>query len=497
MAPSSGHWRRRIGITLALVVVGIATWVLPAVYDNRYNPETKNGGAAAVAAVIPADPSWHPIPSAEQDQTYLEQTRLNATHPGLAVDGRDGYLFLGDEFQANFAQAMGRRYYSRDEVQQTVDAVKFRNTWLADQGIASEFFVVPAKWSVYADKMPGWTDGQIMPHVLDQLITADPDSFFDLRPALTAGRSTADTYSALNSHWTQYGAFVGFQAIIDRLETDSPDLGALSVPTLAGVTTENTHNEFAGITGAPGPNNWTQPQFSNPPGLFTVITSDGSRSTVPGDTLIDITQMPVQTESTKAGNDQRALILTDSATTSLTPYFAQAFGSTMMIRHWMDDPAQAPNLPALVENYQPDVVITLLSERNLNLITPDAGNWLAAVAYNSGTQPPLGSWATGEAASSLTVSQSDLGSPITISTPQPPPAGALAIELDLQTDGAGTLTVSGTAESGAFSRPLRVSVGENILFAQVPAGLAGPLMIERTSGQGSWTLTGTTIVALP
>jgi hypothetical protein len=412
------------------------------------------------------------------------------------VDGGDGYEFLGDEFQANFAQAMGRRYYSRDEVQQTVDAVKSRNAWLANRNIASEFFVVPAKWSIYSDKLPAWTDGQILPHVLDQLITADPAAFMDLRPPLVAARSTGDTYSALNSHWTEYGAFVGFQAIIDHLEANHPDLGGLPVPTLVGVTKVDSNNEFAGITGAPGPNNWTTPDFSTEPAPYTLITADGNRTTVPGDTLIDITQMPVQTENAAAGNDHRALILADSATTYLSPYFAAAFGNTMMIRHWMDDPAKAPNLPALVNSYQPDVVITLLSERNLNVITPDAGNWLAAVAYDSGTQPPVGSWTSAAPATGLSVDKSDLASPITVSTTQPP-AGQLAIKLGIQTDGAGTLTVNGTAESGAFSRSLRVAVGTNVLFAQIPAGLAGPLTLTRSAGDGTWTATEITAVALP
>jgi len=92
VAANNGRWRRRIGVTAALLVVGVATWVLPAVYDVRYNPETKNGGAPAAAAEIaPQDPDWHPIPTAEQDQTYLEQTQRGAAHPGLAVDGRDGW----------------------------------------------------------------------------------------------------------------------------------------------------------------------------------------------------------------------------------------------------------------------------------------------------------------------------------------------------------------------------------------------------------------------
>ena len=141
-------------------------------------------------------------------------------------------------------------------------------------------------------------------------------------------------------------------------------------------------------------------------------------------------------------------------------------------------------------------MITLLSERNLNVITPDAGNWLAAVAYDSGTQPPVGNWTSGASENGLSVSQSDLGSPITVSTTQPP-AGQLAIKLGIQTDGAGTLTVNGTAESGAFSRSLRVAVGTNVLFAQIPAGLAGPLTLTRSAGDGTWTATEITAVALP
>ena len=329
------HWVVGVVGVLAFVLVA---WVFPAVYHDRYDPATKAGATPAVVD----DPAWHPVPTPEQDQVYLQQTRTSAAHPGAAVEGRDGFLFLGDDYMANFAQAMGRRYYSREEVQTTVDAEKNRDAWLAKRGIASEFFVVPAKWSIYPDKLPAWTDGQVLPHVLDQLVTADAASFPDLRPALKQARSTADTYSKLNSHWTQYGAYVGFQAIAARLQKDHPEVGQLAVPTLSGTTTVDANNEFAAITGAPGPNNWTQPTFAQPLPSYTVVKPDGSRTTVPGTQLLDITQMPLQTESSAAGNNHRALILADSATTSLSPYLAHAFGTTMMVRHWMDVPTQAP-----------------------------------------------------------------------------------------------------------------------------------------------------------
>lgn len=497
-------------VTLLLVVV---TWVLPAIYHARYDPLTRDDGAlaagrtatdgataggdpAAAAPAVAADPAWHPIPTAEQDQIYLEQTTTAAPHPGLAVEGKDGYLFLGDDFQANFAQAMGRRFYSREEVESTVTAVSGSNKWLANRGIAAEFVVVPATWSVYSDKMPEWTDGQVMPRVLDQLIAADPKSFPDLRPPLVAARATADTYPRLNSHWTPFGAFIGLQSVVSRLLADHPDVGDVTLPTVAGTTTTDSNNEFAGITGAAGPNNWVTPEFTAPLPEYAVIDSAGGRTTVPGDHMLDITQWPLQTENPAAENNHRALIVADSATTFMSPYLAAAFGNTMLVRHWVYDPEQSPNLPALVENYRPDVVINLVSERNLNLVTPDAGAWQAAVAYDSGTQPPVARWGSGDADTTLSVSQSDLGTPV-IASLSALTASALAIKMDMQTDGVGTLTVRGTAESGAFSRSLRVAAGHNVLFAEIPAGLAGPITIERTAGQGTWTANEITAVAVP
>jgi hypothetical protein len=525
VASSNRRLLRRVAVGVALLVVIVAAWVLPAVYHARYDPATHSDGAgpaattagagpaattagagsagptraAAATSVDPASatqPLWHPLPTPEQDRAYVENTRSTAAHPGQAVAGRDGYLFLGDDYMANFAQAMGRRFYSPDEVALTVAAVQSSKAWLANRGIASEFVVVPATWSVYTDKMPAWTDGAVLPHVLDQLIAADSASFVDLRPDLIAQRATADTYPRLNSHWTPFGSYVGFRTLIGRLEADHPDLGTLPVPTLTGTTTTDAFNEFAGITGAAGPNDWVVPQFAAPLPPYTVIAADGTRTTAAGDEFLDLTKMPLQTENSAAGNEHRALILADSATSVMSPYLAAAFGSTLMVRHWVDQPSEAPNIPALVASYQPDVVITLVSERNLNIVTPDSAAWQAAAAYDRGDRQPLGEWtSTGDG--TLTVSGSDLSASATATLPAAPP-GPVAVRIALDATDVGTLTVTGSTAAGPVTASARVARGSNILFAQLPAGLTDPtLTIARSSGQGSWTATAVSVRALP
>lgn len=507
---SARHVRRSVLVTLLALAFIVLAVVFPRVYDVRYSPEARlsasgvssdpstpataePGSGATAAPAPPDDASWHPVPTAEQDARYARETGTGA-RPGAVVAGRDGYLFLGDVFDRNFAQAMGRRYYTRAEAVTTVGTVQAQNTWLARRGILGEYVVVPSIWSVYPDKMPEWTDGQVLPRILDQLTTVSPSTFVDLRAPLREGRRVAETYSRLNSHWSDYGALVGFAALASRIEVDAPSLGPLRVPTAVSVTTRDSDNEFAAISGAKGPNNWTVPTLDHPLPEYTVIRSDGSRVRVGGDYHVDMLLMPLQTENPNAGSQRRALILADSATASIAPYLVNAFASTLMVRHHADDPADnAPNLPALVESFHPDVVISLVSERELNTVPPDAEVWQAALAYDNARPEPVAEW-TRLAGGALSVTGTDISSGLTLA-PRDAPASGTVARLEVTAAKAGTLTVSGVGSSGAFTRSIRLTQGANVVFAVVPAGLdSGGLRVSATS---AGDVTAATLRALP
>ena len=55
----------------------------------------------------------------------------------------------------------------------------------------------------------------------------------------------------------------------------------------------------------------------------------------------------------------------DSMGNALTPYWGQAYAKTWQIQHRYDDWSNPPNYRALVDQYQPDVVIVQLAERHL------------------------------------------------------------------------------------------------------------------------------------
>ena len=496
---------RSIGVVALLGFLATLIWVFPAVYANRYGPAAAPAATSATPKALSAvtRPALrlgapHPKPSAAQDRIFTEQA-ARAPRPGVAVEGRDGYLFLGDNYLSNFSQALGRRYYSPEEVARTSATIESARSWLNARKIPMELILSPAKWSIYPDKLPAWTSGQGLQHITDQLLAYDPRSILDLRPDLVTARTSHQTYSKKNSHWTPYGGYVAYTSIVRQLRAQHPELGTLRVPILSTVTTVNEQNEFATLTKDPGPNDWTVPHFS--PGLpaYDLILANGVRTRQAPGTLVDITQAPLQTASPSAGNKHRVLILGDSSLTSLSPYLATAFASTLIVRHFIDNPDRAPSIAALVESYHPDLVLTITAERNLDIPIGDLEMWQSALDYDKAATSPTASWTAGGASGSTisVVGPANLSGPLTVILPRLLTTSA-AIRFSVNSTAPATVELRGATKAGPFSVPLRIGPGSNTTFATVPAGVTGRrLTLVRTSGSGVVTAREVSVRGLP
>jgi SGNH hydrolase-like domain, acetyltransferase AlgX len=498
---------RSAGVVVLFAFLATLTWVFPALYANRYErPPVLSTVASAAPKAVNAVPrpalrpaALHPKPSAEQDRIYASETLRKAPYPGVAVEGRDGYLFLGDNYLSNFAQALGRRYYSPEEVARTAATIESERSWLKALKISTEFIVAPAKWSIYPDKLPAWAQGQSQQHILDQLLSYDPRSILDLRPDLAAARTSHQPYSQKNSHWTPYGGYIAYKSVVRQLAIRHPDLGTLRLPKLSSVTTVNEQNEFAALINDPGPNDWTVPHFT--PGLapYDVILPNGARTTQAPGTTLDITQAPLQTVSATAGNNHRVLILGDSTLTSLSPYLATAFGSTLIVRHFIDIPDQAPSIPALVERYHPDLVLTITSERNLNEPIRDLSMWQSAVDYDRALKSSTSSWtAAGATGSTISVAgATNLSGPLTLTLPKSLTTSTV-VKIHVDSSAPAVVELRGTTTAGPFSIPLRIGPGPTTTFATVPAGITGQrLSLIRISDSGALATTEISARGLP
>ena len=446
--------------TVSTVVADPASWQEE---SNRLRAATPlwNGGVASYSTLL-----------------YLSGTSSNE---GVGVVGRDGWMFLGDFANANMAQATSRRVLSTQEADAWAAVVSEQREWLATRGIPMVVVVGPAKWSVYPEKLPAWAADERTTSSFDVVQETHPElDLVDLRPALREAGQEHDTYSRLNSHWTDYGAYVGWRELAGRIDDALPG-ATMVVPGLEGVgSRDDGPNEFDSMMGVRAPNPWTYPELTAPLPDVAMVEDDGTSRTVPGDTETALLDLPTETRSTRAGNDLTALVLRDSMGDALSPYLQASFGRTVQVRHNVDDPAAAPNLQAWVEETQPDVVVFEMAERHFNSPLQDLESWHAANLFDRADASREAGWATATGAAGVEVT-GDLGTDGSTRVGWAPGSGGdQVLRIGARSAGACRLTV---ALPDGSERALRVASGGNVLFAAVPAGTSS-LELRTDCGQG-------------
>lgn len=414
-----------------------------------------------------ATPLWNDAVAGYSTMLYRLGTSSNQ---GVGVVGRDGWMFLGDIQNANFSQAIGRRTFSDAELTAWTSTLSAEKQWLAARRIPLVFAVGPAKWSVYPDKLPTWA-GSAHRTIFDQVQAAAPDlGIVDLRPALRDARSTADTYSRLNSHWTDYGAYIGWGQLADAIDAAVPGADVVR-PKASGVATrQDGPNEFDAMMGVRAPNPWTSPNLSGSLGSYAVVQPDGSLAQQSGDPETNLLDLPRTTVNTQAPNKLTALVLRDSMGDALTPYLQASFARTVQVRHYIDLQSSAPNVQALVDLVHPDVVIVEMAERHFNSGLPDGPMWAAANAYDKANAASEASWVSDKQASATLSVEGTLSTTaatkVAWSSARP---GTQLLRVSLNASGPGALQV--LLGDGAV-QTLRVAQDSNVVFLQIPAGQA-------------------------
>jgi hypothetical protein len=283
------------------------------------------------------------------------------------VLGEDGWADWGDVQANNFSQVLGRRFLTADELQRWHSYFAKLDAGLTAEGIPFYIVVAPAKFSIYSNELPAWAQPIRGSGPFDQLLAASPDlPIVDLRPALIAESAKTQVYSRLNSHWSDYGAYVAWNTITECIKASSQGFAGLSAIPISGTTTTE-FNEFAnyGLTSA-GPD-WTMPTFVNPLSQVSLAANGAPAKLVDGSRRTGLADLPATTDVESAQVDKSLLLFGDSFTSIMSPYVAHAFSHTQLVRHNFDgDPATQPDVLTLARTLKPSVVIIEIAQRHLN-----------------------------------------------------------------------------------------------------------------------------------
>jgi hypothetical protein len=232
-----------------------------------------------------------------------------------------------------------------------------RRDWLASRGIGYAYCVTPNQQTIYPEFMPRAMTRAKRPSRLDQLLAEMAQvprfDFLDIRQTLVEGRTERATYHKTDTHWNDYGAYLGYRQVMAHLKK------TLSTFPLAGL--ESFRLEEKEVT-----NYGDLTRALNAPVDFeqTLVTL---KPQTPRKAYWKSFKTPSGMEVRKSTNyfapRGRLVVVHDSFMIALRPYLSEHFREVYYIPTY-DFPAD------LIAELKPDFVLDQMVERILMYPVP-------------------------------------------------------------------------------------------------------------------------------
>lgn len=171
------------------------------------------------------------------------------------IIGRDGWLFSSAENLVDDYRCT--RPFTAAELDYWKKLLTDRRDWLRRRGIRYLVTVAPNSQTINSEFMPR-SFNRVHPHSrLDQLLThlQGPDGIeiVDLREPLREARTQFNTYHKTDTHWNDFGAFVGYRQLMQRLADWYPQLEPWTLGDFTVTKTDAPGDHLARLVDSPIP----------------------------------------------------------------------------------------------------------------------------------------------------------------------------------------------------------------------------------------------------
>lgn len=306
-----------------------------------------------------------------------------STGPSFHI-GLDGWVFLGNTFQKELDQSLGVHEIEEDQIEAQASSIIAMAEICRRRGLTFLPIVVPAKASIYGDKIDEkMPRGRSPFDRIWDVLARRGYRFPDLRACLGEARSKADTYSRLNSHWSEFGGWVGWEHIGEWLHAADADLVMNEKLRLLGVEEVDAMNEFRDLAGLEGVNNWTRGLLSSHLGDVTLIDKNGSSRNASNYTQIGLHDIPVDVKNSKATNEKSCLVFADSTISSIGSFINYNFKNVYYRNHHLTYKSLPFNFIDTVNETNPDVVLYVMTERYCIFPIDHGGHLQTFLQYDS------------------------------------------------------------------------------------------------------------------
>lgn len=272
--------------------------------------------------------------------------------------GKEDWLYLAENHNV-LDQFRGFDRYSKENLRDWIDAIKWRADWSTHRQIPFFLVIAPNKHSIYPEFLPDYLTTAACTR-LDQLSSNLNDGsnfeFIDLRSTLKRAKTKNRVYHKTDSHWNQFGSFNAYLALMARIQKHFSEIKYLSISEFEFRIRNEPGGDLARMLNLQDyyRENSLQLHFKNPSRItrksFQKINAWRSWRT-----LADVE------------NQLKVLIIGDSfymdSKNGMKRYLCETFSETVCIR---DRSLRFD--PKLIELFKPDIIIHGVVERRLDLM---------------------------------------------------------------------------------------------------------------------------------
>jgi alginate O-acetyltransferase complex protein AlgJ len=141
------------------------------------------------------------------------------------AQGKEGWLFLDNDTNNIVSQLNGELTFSPKDLYQWKLLLEMRRAWMNQHNISHFYTVIPNKACVYPEYLPDsiqLSERRCINQLIEYL---DHYSFSKLiypLPELLQAKQEMLVYRLTDTHWTAFGAYIGYLALISEISKSHP-----------------------------------------------------------------------------------------------------------------------------------------------------------------------------------------------------------------------------------------------------------------------------------
>lgn len=278
----------------------------------------------------------------------------------------DWYFIKGKSYDSY----IGRNKFTPAQLAQGLKEQKRRAAIMKEKGISYYIFNAPVKHRIYPEHLPNLVQRHEDSTQIEQMVELfskhDDIHFYDLAPDLIAAKEVGRLYDKTDNHWNELGAYFAYRKVMEVIAKDFPDMKPIPLEQFS-IDIQTTDGRQLAKMMKMQKTLQEERIILNPKFEKTGRKVSEDAVNVPkGFERLPAYQMHyVNSDSTKP----RMLFIRDSFGKFLNKELREHFSDLLFIF----DKWEYKLNEDIIEEYQPDVVICMVLERNLECLMVGGG----------------------------------------------------------------------------------------------------------------------------